>query len=427
MPQPRRRKKAKTTRILLVEDRPADAQNVRRVLSEARGAMEVRGGLFSVEWVGRIDTALESLSGQSFSVVLLSLQISTTDGLNALAKLRAAADIPIVVLTDYDDDGLALAAIRRGAQDYVAKDRLDGRLLRRTLRHAVERHRSETELLRHAREVEAARARIEQQARELQQRAEQLDRINRELDDFTYIASHDLKEPLRGISAYCDILLEDYHDKLDDDGQRRLQTLGRLCGRLETLIDDLLTYCRVGGTCPAQTGIDVGRVVEDVLETLRPAMEQRGASVRVAGPLSSATGDATLIGMVIGNLISNGVKFNESRRACLEIGCLATDPPTFFVRDNGIGIDPRHHDEIFAIFRRLHSRKQYEGSGAGLTIVRKIVESHGGRIWLESQPGAGTTFFFTLAPAEEKQPPEPVTGPPHWIVGSRQRSKSAAS
>ncbi|NQU26061.1 MAG: response regulator [Candidatus Nealsonbacteria bacterium] len=421
MPQSHRRKITKTTKILLVEDCPADAQRVRRVLSEARGAMEIRGGLFSVEWIGRLDAALEALSTRPFNVVLLSLQISRTDGLKALARLRAAADVPIVVLTDYDDDGLALAAIRRGAQDYVAKDRLDGRLLRRTLRHAVERHRGEAELLRHAREVEAARARIEQQAHELRQRAEQLDRINRELDDFTYIASHDLKEPLRGINAYCDILLEDYHDKLDDDGQRRLHTLGKLCGRLETLIDDLLTYCRVGGTCPAQTGIDLGRVVEDVLETLCPAIEQRGATVRVAGPLPPATGDATLIGMVIGNLISNGMKFNENRQACIEIGCLAADPPTLYVRDNGIGIEPCHHDEIFSIFRRLHSRKQYEGSGAGLTIVRKIVESHGGRIWLESQPGVGTTFFFTLAPAKESPSPQPVTGPPHWIENAHQR------
>jgi len=423
MRQPRR-KRTKTTRILLVEDNPADAQKVRRVLSEARGAMEVRGGLFSVDWVGRIDAGLDALSDRSFSVVLLSLQISGTNGLKALPRLRAAADVPIVVLTDYDDDGLALAAIRRGAQDYVAKDRLDGRLLRRTLRHAVQRHRTEAELLRHAREVEAARARIEQQAGELRQRAEQLDRINRELDDFTYIASHDLKEPLRGIEAYCDVLLEDYHDRLDPDGQRRLQTLGKLCRRLETLIDDLLTYCRVGGTCPAQTGIDMGRVVDDVLETLRPALERRGALVRVAGPMPPVTGDATLIGMVLGNLVSNGMKFNESRRAHIEIGCLAGDPPTFYVRDNGIGIDPRHHDEIFSIFRRLHSRKQYEGSGAGLTIVRKIVESHGGRIWLESQPGAGTTFFFAFAPADEKSTPEPVTGPPHWIESSHQRRKS---
>ena len=123
-----RLKKAKTTRILLVEDSPADAQKVRCVLSEARGAMEIRGGLFAVEWVGRLDAALQSLSARPFSVVLLSLQISMNDGLKALARLRAAADAPIVVLTDYDDDGLALAAIRRGAQDYVAKDRLDGRL-----------------------------------------------------------------------------------------------------------------------------------------------------------------------------------------------------------------------------------------------------------------------------------------------------------
>ena len=408
-------------KVLFVEDSAADAETVRSAMSETRGAMAVRRGLFAMTRVERLEPALRLLAQGDFSVVLLDLGLPDSAGLETLAKVRAAApDVPIVVLAGLDDDGLALTAIQRGAQDYLPKDRLDGHLLRRTLRHAIERKRAEVQLLQHARQIEAAHARIERQAAQLKTRAEELDRINRELDDFAYITSHDLKEPLRGIRAYCEILLEDYREKLDATGQRRLATLVGLCDRLENLIRDLLTYCRVGRaptegrSRPADTGIDLGAVVNEVLDTLRPAIDRRGASVRVVGRLPKVIGDATLIGMALANLISNGLKFNDRAEPHVEVGCLPTEPPTFYVRDDGIGIDPKHHEAIFTIFRRLHSRKKYEGTGAGLTIVRKIVQSHGGRIWVESEPGAGSTFFFTLAPAEGQPAGKPPTPPPHW-------------
>lgn len=403
-------------RVLLVEDSATDAQMVRHALSETRGAMAVRRGLFALTRVDHLTPALRLLARRDFAVVLLDLGLPDSTGLETLAAVRAAAsDVPVVVLAGLDDDGLALTAIQRGAQDYLTKDRLDGCLLRRTLRHAIERKRAEVQLLQHARRIENAHQRIQRQAQQLEIRAEQLDRINRELDDFTYIASHDLKEPLRGIRAYCEILLEDYHDKLDVPGQQRLATLVDLCDRLETLIGDLLTYCRVGGARPADTGIDLHAVVDEVLDTLRTAIDRRGASVRVVGRLPKVTGDATLLGIALGNLISNGLKFNDRAQPQLEIGCLPTDPPTFYVRDDGIGIEPRHHEAIFTIFRRLHGRKKYEGTGAGLTIVQKIVQSHGGRIWVESELGAGSTFFFTLAADVEKPAGKPPTRPPHWV------------
>lgn len=415
-------------RILLVEDSPTDAQIVRRALRQTSGTMDVFRGLFDVIRADRLAMARLSLEQEAFDVVLLDLQLPDSQGLDTLAEVRAAAgDVPIVVLTGFDDDGLALAAIQRGAQDYASKDHLDGRLLRRTIRHAIERQRAEVQLRRHAREVETAHAHIEKQAAELKARAEQLDRINRELDDFAYIASHDLKEPLRGIAAYCGILLEDYGQKIDATGRRRLETLVGLCQRLETLIGDLLTYCRVGGTRPAETGIELSEVVDEVLEAVRPVIDRRGASVEVADRLPQVTGDATLIGMAIGNLISNAVKFNNLPRPRVQIGALPTDPATIYVRDDGIGIDRRHHEAIFTIFRRLHGRKEYDGTGVGLTIVRKIVEAHGGRIWLESEPGSGTTFLFTLAPPTQKPTAEPAPRPPHWAERPRKLAKGRES
>jgi light-regulated signal transduction histidine kinase (bacteriophytochrome) len=232
----------------------------------------------------------------------------------------------------------------------------------------------------------------------LEAKTDELAKINHELDEFTCIASHDLQEPLFGISSYCRILLEDYSEKLDEEGRHRLEILVGLCERLSRLIRDLLTYSQIGRTQPDGDLADLNEVVRDVLETLGPAVDQRGGAVRVVDPLPTVTADRLWVGEVFRNLVANGLKFNESRRPLVEIGSLAGQPATLYVRDNGIGIPEHHHETIFAMFRRLHSRGKYEGTGAGLTFVRKIVDAHGGRVWLESQPGGGSTFYFTLAP-----------------------------
>ena len=245
--------------------------------------------------------------------------------------------------------------------------------------------------------------------RRLEDKAAQLAKINRDLDDFSYVASHDLKEPLRGISAYCQILLEDYGDKLDNDGERRLRSLVGLCQRLGRLIDDLLTYSQLGRTQPATEPADLNEIVGDVIETLGPAIDDRNAIVRIDGVLPVLKADRVLAGEVFRNLIANALKFNDSERPTIEVGC--GPEGAIFVRDNGIGIPPCHHESIFAMFRRLHSRRKYEGTGAGLTFVRKIVEAHGGRVWLESDLGSGSTFHFTLAPGMPSATEEPAHDP----------------
>jgi len=277
------------------------------------------------------------------------------------------------------------------------------------VRDITDRKRADEQTRVHLERLQAATA-------ELETKAAELARANQELDDFTYVASHDLKEPLRGISSYCGILLEEYQDQLDDNGRRMMSTLVALCQRLERLIDDLLTYSRLG-RAPELTPVDLEEVLDTVLETLGPAIDGRRGIVRRLGRLPTAMADATTIALVLQNLISNGLKFNESETPEVEIGCVegkgveghraAGDPLTIYVRDNGIGIDPKRHEAVFAMFRRLHSRQKYEGTGAGLTIVRKIVEAHGGRVWLESSAGCGSTFSFTLAaaPGESTQQP----------------------
>ena len=390
---------AKKIRVLLISDDAVDARWLKQMLGPARISQHGRQGCFIVNRADHIQSALETLSRHHFDAVLIDLGLSASDGLEPVSAIIAAAGhLPLIVLSGFNNDGLAIKAVRRGAQDCLFKDALDARSLKRTIHHAIHRKANESKLAGHARELEAARARLERQAAELQSCMAQLDRINRELEDFAYIASHDLKEPIRGISSYCEILLEDYRHKLDADGKRRINTAIQLCDHTENLIDDLLTYCRVGQKAAAKTRVNLNPIIANLLKMLGPAIERRNALVRVAGPLPSVSGNATLIGMVFSNLVSNALKFNDARRPLVEIGAVPAQPATFYVKDNGIGIAAEHHDAIFTIFRRLHSRKKYEGTGAGLTIVRKIVELHGGRIWLDSAPGQGATFYFTLAP-----------------------------
>lgn len=232
-----------------------------------------------------------------------------------------------------------------------------------------------------------------------------LERSNRELDDFAYIASHDLKEPLRGIHNHSRFLLEDYHELLDQDGKRRLDRLVHLSQRMEKLVNDLLYFSRIGRSELAMRPTDIAAVLADIVSTLEQFLEERHAKVFVHENLPEISCDAVRVAEVFRNLIVNAVKYNDKPEKQIEVGILAKAidrsgkerSQVFFCRDNGKGIAQEFYDDIFRMFKRLE-RTEEDGTGAGLTFVRKIVQRHGGNIWLESEPGRGTTFFFTLAP-----------------------------
>jgi len=254
-------------------------------------------------------------------------------------------------------------------------------------------------------------------AAELQDRNSELLRSNQELDEFAYIASHDLKEPLRGIHNYATFLLEDYHDKLDPEGHAKLETLTRLTQRMDTLLDSLLEFSRVGRLDFAIKETNLNEVVSEVLDSLGINLRQRGVEVRIPRPLPIIRGDRVRIGEVFRNLITNSMKYNDKAVKWIEIGfgtglgqealpaeeagIIPTRATVFYVRDNGIGIAAKHYEAIFRIFKRLHARDEFGGgTGVGLTIVKKIIERHAGRIWVESKDGEGTSFYFTLAGAD---------------------------
>lgn len=238
-----------------------------------------------------------------------------------------------------------------------------------------------------------------------------LRRSNEELDSFAYIASHDLKEPLRGIHNYANFLMEDYGDTLNQDGVDKLQTLVRLTQRMEDLINSLLHYSRLDRAELQHQQVDLNDLVQQVTTTLEIARSQNDIEFRIPQPLPRVPCDRPQVTELFTNLISNALKYNDKAHKWVEIGTIAptevspadgspiTASPVFYVRDNGIGIPPQFTDKIFQIFRRLHGRDDYGGgTGAGLTIARKVVERHEGRIWVQSTPGEGSTFFFTLSP-----------------------------
>lgn len=229
-----------------------------------------------------------------------------------------------------------------------------------------------------------------------------LQQSNQELDEFAYIASHDLKEPLRGLSTNAAFLKEDQGDWLNPDGIRRLDRIMFLAGRMEQLVNDLLYFSRLGRQELAVQPTDLNEVVVEIAELVKMAEQERKVRIVISDPLPTIICDRPRITELFRNLVSNAIKYNDKQEKRVEVGCTAEEGRTVFhVRDNGIGIAPHFHDEIFRIFKRLNSEDdEVKGTGVGLTFVRKIVERHGGSIWLKSEPGEGTCFFFTLGPKE---------------------------
>ncbi len=252
-------------------------------------------------------------------------------------------------------------------------------------------------------------------AHELRSRGDELQRTNRrlrvinaELEDFTHVVSHDLKEPLRTLQAYSNILAEDFSGQLGPDGFQYINHLIQASRRLGTLIDDLLTLSQAGRIKGTLQAFNLIEAVATVRNDLVGLIQRKQATVLTEGSLPTVKGDPRRVTQLLTNLVTNGLKYNSNAAPRVTIGQHAGSRPAgapedfdpsqvlIYVRDNGIGIDAHFHQKIFGIFRRLHQTQEYEGTGAGLAICKKIVEAHGGRIWVESTLGQGSTFYFTL-------------------------------
>jgi light-regulated signal transduction histidine kinase (bacteriophytochrome) len=228
----------------------------------------------------------------------------------------------------------------------------------------------------------------------------EIERSNAELEQFAYVASHDLREPLRMISSYMSLIERRYADRLDNDGIEFLGYAREGALRMDRLVLDLLDFSRIGRGAPPMNAVAMLPLLEQTLADLTPLIGQIGARIDtdLGTPPPVVLGDPAQLGRLLQNLIGNALKYRTPERG-VEIRITATrsgDEWLLSVADNGIGIEAEHFERIFRIFQRLHTQDRFEGTGIGLAICRKIVERHGGRIWVESVPGAGSRFDFTL-------------------------------
>jgi DNA-binding response OmpR family regulator len=385
-------------KVLAVDDSETYLQEVSAALrSEGYEVILARSG----------EEALDLLAVQPVDCVLLDVMMPGIGGRETCRRLKAVPamrDIPIIMLTSINDREAMIEGLAVGADDYVAKssdfDLVRARVLAQIRRKQFEdEHRTVRErLLRAEYEANEARTALEV-AKSRAMLAEELKLKNDELESFSYSVAHDLRAPLRSIDGFSLALLEDCGSQLDDAGRQHLRYVRESAQHMARLIDDLLALSRVTRSELDRSPTDISALARKVASRLCRADAGRSVDLVIADGLF-ADCDHRLLSVALENLIGNAWKFTGRRSdARIEVGTMAKTPPVFFVRDNGAGFDMAYAAKLFGVFQRLHSAKEYEGTGIGLATVQRIVRRHGGRIWAESGIGEGATFFFTLEPS----------------------------
>ena len=371
-------------RVLFLEDSPDDRLVVQRALS----ALGVTVVLTIEESVAN---ATRMVAPDTHDIALLGLSSSAERGLDALRQLRKTAPgLPVVVLSAIDDDDFGLEVLRAGAQDVLLKGQFAPGQLRRTLRYAVERKHGQNE-------AEAVNQRLRDRIRH---RTNQLEMANEDLQSFIHGITHDLRTPLRSIHGFSELLLEEYGGRMDATGQDYLRRLGEASERLETLLNALQTLGQLNRSTLRWERVNVSQLAERAAQEQARLWPEQPVAVTVHPDLR-AVGDPRLLRMALGHLLSNAWKFSAGVEApSVTVG--RTDE-AFFVRDNGVGFDMAFAGNLFKPFQRLHTDDDFRGTGMGLATTWRIIHRHGGRLWGESAPGEGATFFFTL---EDRMPGE---------------------
>jgi len=386
--------------VLMVEDAEDDTMFLRR---------ELRQGGYDVV-SRRVDTPedmREALQKEAWDLVISDFVMPRFNGLDALEILKESGlDLPFIIVSGNIGEEIAVGAMKAGAHDYIIK----GNLAR--LVPAVERELREAEVRREKRRADEAlkrsyekleervRARTEELAAskvELERLVDELERSNQELEQFAYIASHDLQEPLRMVNSFMRLLEQKYGGQFDDKAKQYIHFARDGAQRMSRLIDDLLMFSRVGRGTREPEPVDMNRIFDIALTNCQASVAECNARVS-RDELPTIQGEATLLGQLLQNLVANAVKFRRPE-VCPQVQVSASRRDgkwLFVVRDNGIGIAPEQFEKVFQIFKRLHSRAKYEGTGIGLALCQRIVQHHGGRIWVESEPEEGSTFFFEL-------------------------------
>lgn len=350
-----------------MEDNSSDSELILHTMQNAGFAVEHDVAQTAEDFLAHIRK-------NNYHTILADYRLPGWNGMETVEILRREGlDIPVVLVSGALGEQNAVECIKQGAADYVLKDQLTR--LPTSVRRVIEEKR------------------LRDENRRTQ---EELARSNRDLEQFAYVASHDLQEPLRMVAMYTQLLAERYQGQLDASADKYIHYAVDGALRMQALVQDLLAFSRVG-----RTGIDLQEIesleaVEIALKNLQGAIQESTAKIS-RGDLPVIVADKTQIIQLFQNLIGNAIKFHGTEPPQIQITAEREEGSwRFSVQDNGIGIPAKHLDEVFGIFRRLHTRAEYPGNGIGLAICKKIVEQHGGTIWVESQPKKGSDFRFTI-------------------------------
>lgn len=375
-----------TLRVLLIEDNPSDRDLILKELEKSE--FEVISDV-----VDTVEEFRQKIRTDVPDIVLADYILGQSRGTETLDILRSEGlDIPMILISGVLGAVTAIEWIKKGVTDYVLKDSLSR--LSVALRGALKE-----------KEARQERNRTQQA---VARKVEELARSNADLEQFAYVASHDLQEPLRMVSAYTQLLSERYRGKLDEQADKYISYAVDGAARMQSLIQDLLAFSRVGSQPTALRSTDCNEIVGQVTRDLQAAILESGAVV-THGKLPRVLASSSQLKEVFQNLIGNGLKFRRSEAPVIHISAEKRRTEwVFSVADNGIGISPEHAENVFIIFNRLHTRTEYPGNGIGLAICKKIIERHGGTIQIVPNEGGGTIFRFTLPVEKLAQMQDPA-------------------
>jgi signal transduction histidine kinase len=381
--------------ILLVDDDPANLEALQATLECLnQNLISASSGT----------EALRCVLGQDFAVILLDVQMPDMSGIEAAAMIRErerSKTTPIIFLTGVVKTAeMMFKGYSTGAVDYLMKPVVSG-ILRTKVEVFIDLALARLSLQEEIRERVRIAGEISKLNMVLAQRNDDLLAANEDLEAFGHSVSHDLRMPLRHIQAYIGMVETSAASKLDAQEQRRLEGARQAARRMSQLIDDLLSFSRIGRTTLSAVHVDMSELINNTLRELTPEVQGRNIEWNL-GKLPRVRGDRALLHQVWVNLLSNAIKYTRPRElARIEVGAVQQERELiFWVKDNGVGFDMAYSDKLFGVFQRMHTVQEFEGTGVGLANVRRIIQRHGGRTWAEAERDQGAKIFFSL-PAEQ--------------------------